>query len=229
MEVHDEKYNYVNNVYNTLIKRDICNKYNIKKDYLLDMINNFLMENISNLISIRNIADTLTNNKDKINHKTVSSYINYLCNAFLFYKIRRYDIQGKKYLASQDKYYLVDHSFKYAKLGTKNINYGRVYENIVAMELLRREYELYVGTLYEKEIDFVATRRNEKIYIQVSSDIGDDFENNTFKREVESLLKIKDAYSKILIARTRHDAYLFEGIVSVENVGRFDDFPSNFI
>ena len=212
----DEKYNYVNNVYNTLIKRDICNKYNIKKDYLLDMINNFLMENISNLTSIRNIADTLTNNKDKINHKTVSSYINYLCNAFLFYKIRRYDIQGKKYLASQDKYYLVDHSFKYAKLGTKNINYGRVYENIVAMELLRRGYELYVGTLYEKEIDFVATRRNEKIYIQVSSDIGDDFENNTFKREVESLLKIKDAYPKILIARTRHDAYLFEGIQIVD-------------
>lgn len=212
----DEKYNYVNNVYNTLIKRDTCNKYNIKKDYLLDMINNFLMENISNLTSIRNIADTLTNNKDKINHKTVSSYINYLCNAFLFYKIRRYDIQGKKYLASQDKYYLVDHSFKYAKLGTKNINYGRVYENIVAMELLRRGYELYVGTLYEKEIDFIATRRNEKIYIQVSSDIGDDFENNTFKREVESLLKIKDAYPKILIARTRHDAYLFEGIQIVD-------------
>ena len=212
----DEKYNYVNNVYNTLIKRDICNKYNIKKNYLLDMINNFLIENISNLTSIRNIADTLTNNKDKINHKTVSSYINYLCNAFLFYKIRRYDIQGKKYLASQDKYYLVDHSFKYAKLGTKNINYGRVYENIVAMELLRRGYELYVGTLYEKEIDFVATRRNEKIYIQVSSDIGDDFENNTFKREVESLLKIKDAYPKILIARTRHDAYLFEGIQIVD-------------
>ena len=216
MEVHDEKYNYVNNVYNTLIKRDICNKYNIKKNYLLDMINNFLMENISNLTSIRNIADTLTNNKDKINHKTVSSYINYLCNAFLFYKIRRYDIQWKKYLASQDKYYLVDHSFKYAKLGTKNINYGRVYENIVAMELLRRGYELYVGTLYEKEIDFVATRRNDKIYIQLSSDIGDDFENNTFKREVESLLKIKDAYPKILIARTRHDAYLFEGIQIVD-------------
>lgn len=211
-----KKYNYVNNIYNTLIKRDICNKYNIKKDYLFDMINAFLMENISNFTSIRSIADSLTNNKDKINHKTVSSYINYLCNAFLFYMIRRYDIHGRKYLASQDKYYLVYHSFKYAKLGTKNINYGRVYENIVAMELLRRGYEVYVGILYEKEIDFVATKRNEKIYIQVSSDIGDDFENNTFRREVEPLLKIKDAYPIILIARTRHDNYLYEGIQVVD-------------
>ena len=213
---NDEKYNYVNDIYNTLIKRDICNKYKIKKDHLLDMINDFLMDNISNLTSIRNIADSLTNNKDKINHKTVSSYINYLCNAFLFYKIRRYDIQGKKYLSSQDKYYLVDHSFKYAKLGTKNINYGRVYENIVAIELLRRGYEVYVGTLYEKEIDFVATKRNEKIYIQVSSDIGDDFDNDTFRREVDPLLKIKDAYPKMIIARTKHDDYQYEGIHIVD-------------
>ena len=99
-------------LYTTLIKRNICNKYNIKKDHLLDMINDFFMDNISNLTSIRNIADLLTNNKDKINHKTVSSYINYLCNAFLFYRVRRYAIQGKKYY----------HYSKYAKLGTKNIN-----------------------------------------------------------------------------------------------------------
>lgn len=211
-----EKYDYVNDIYNTLIKRDICNKYKIKKEYLLDMINDFLMDNISNLTSIRNISDVLTNNKYKINHKTVNSYLNYLCNAFLFYKIRRYDIQGKRYLSSQDKYYLVDQSFKYAKLGIKNINYGRVYENIVAIELLRRGYEVYIGTLYEKEIDFVAMKRNEKIYIQVSSDIGEDFDNNTFKREIEPLLKIKDAYTKILIARTNHDLYTYEGVKIID-------------
>ena len=100
---NEEKYNYVNDIYNTLIKRDICNKYKIKKEHLLDMINDFMMDNISNLTSVRNISESLTSNKYEINHKTVSSYIKYLCNAFLFYKIRRYDIQGKKYLSSEDK------------------------------------------------------------------------------------------------------------------------------
>ena len=208
----NDKYDYVNDVYNTLIKRDICDKYKIKKEYLLDKITDFLMDNIGNLTSIRNISSSLTNNKDKINHKTVSKYINCLGNAFLFYKIRRYDIQGKRYLATQDKYYLVDHSFKLAKLGIKNINYGRIYENVVAMELLRRGYEVYVGNLYEKEIDFVAIKRNEKIYIQVADDIGSDFDNNTFKREVSPLLKINDAYPKLLIARTHHETFTYEGI-----------------
>ena len=208
-----EKYDYVNNIYNSLIKRDICNKYNIKKEHLLDMISDFLMDNISNITSTRNIAEVLTNNKDNINHKTVSSYLKYLCNAFLFYKINRYDIQGKKYLTSQCKYYLVDQSFKLARLGIKNLNYGRIYENIVAIELLRRGYDLYVGTLYEKEIDFVAIKRNEKIYIQVSSEISDE---NTFKREVEPLLKIKDAYPKILIANTHQDLYTYEGIEVID-------------
>lgn len=204
-----DKYEYVADVYKTLIVRDIIQKYGIKNEQLLYKLNDFLMDNISRLTSLRNIAETLNTNNEDTNHKTIGNYIGYLCNSFLYYKVKRYDIQGKNYLASQDKYYLVDQSFKYALLGRKNLNKRNIYENIVAIELLRRGYNIYVGELYNKEIDFVAMKKDEKIYIQVSSNIE---EESTFNREVESLLKIKDAYPKILIARTKNDMYTYEGI-----------------
>lgn len=208
-EDEEKRYNYVLDVYKTLIVRDINEKYNIKNNELLDNLTSFMMDNISNITSIRNITNSLNKFDNTLNHKTIGSYIQYLCNAFLFYKIKRYDIQGKRYLESLDKYYLVDQTFKYAKLGIKNMNYGRSYENIVAIELLRRGYDIYVGELYNTEIDFVAIKRDEKTYIQVSDNIEDE---KTFNREVNSLLKIKDAYPKILIAKTKHDRYLYEGI-----------------
>ncbi|MBR3325372.1 MAG: ATP-binding protein [Clostridia bacterium] len=171
------------------------------------------MDNISNITTTRSIENVLNNNKTPLDHKTIGNYLQYLCNAFLYYKVKRYDIQGKQYLTRQDKYYLVDHGFKYAKLGMKNINYGRVYENIVAMELLRSGYEIYVGTLYNNETDFVAMKQNEKIHIQVSDDISNE---ETVKREVDSLLKIRDAYPKKLIARTKHDTYTYEGVEIID-------------
>lgn len=204
-----QKYNYINEVYNALIVRDIQQKYSIQNIGLMDSLTEFLMDNVSNLTSYRKVANKLNENNINTNDKTISNYINYLCDAFAFYKIRRYDIQGKRYLSSVDKYYLVDQTFKYAKLGTKNMNYGRIYENIVAIELLRRGYEVYVGELYNAEIDFVAMKMNEKIYIQVSDNISDD---KTFEREVRPLLKIKDAYPKMIISRTRHEDYQYEGI-----------------
>ena len=209
----EDKFDYIENVFDTLILRDIRQKYNIKNPALMDRISQFLMDNVSNLTSARSITDTLTSNKDKINHKTVGNYLNYLCNAFAFYKFRRYDIKGKKYLTTNDKYYLSDHTFRYAKLGTKNLDSGRVIENIVAIELLRRGYEVYVGVLYKKEIDFVALKRSEKIYIQVSDNITLP---ETFKREIDPLLKIKDAYPKMVIARTRNSEYQYEGIKIVD-------------
>ena len=209
----EAKYDYISDVFNTLIVRDIQKKYKIRNMPLMERLCDFLIDNISNLTSTRSVAAAFTSEQVKTNDRTISAYIKYLCNAFAFYKVRRYDIQGKRYLASNDKYYLSDHSFKYAKLGTKNADYGRMIENIVAIELLRRGYELYAGVLYKKEIDFVAIKRNEKLYIQVASSVDDP---DTFQREVDPLLKIKDAYPKMILARTRQEVYQYEGVQIVD-------------
>ena len=205
----EEKYQYIKEVFNTLIIRDIKQKYKIRNTSVIENLTNYLMDNISNLTSSNNITNVLNNHNMAITNKTIDKYIEYLCHAFAFYKVRRYDIKGKKLLSTQNKYYLADHSFKYAILGTNNMDYGRVYENIVAIELLRRGYNLYIGKLYKKEINFVAEYQGKKLYIQVSDDITRE---ETLKREVEPLLKIKDAFPKIIIARTKHDTYEYEGI-----------------
>jgi predicted AAA+ superfamily ATPase len=205
----EERYDYIQNVFNTLILRDIKQKYKVRNTALLDNIVNFMLDNIANLSSSRSITAKLISAKEKITHKTVKNYLDYLCNAFAFYKVPRYDIKGKRYLSTNDKYYLCDHAIRYAKLGTKNLDYGRILENMVAIELLRRGYEVYVGVLYKKEIDFVAIKRDEKLYIQVADNIA---AKTTFVREVEPLLHIKDAYPKILLARTERPDYQYEGI-----------------
>ena len=213
-KTEEQKRRYINSeVLNALVVRDIVNKYKIKNEPLLHALIDYLMDNIGNLTSMRSIADTLESNKTKSDHKTIGKYVDALCKAFAFYRIRRYDIRGKRYLRSEDKFYLVDQGFRFARLGTKNMDYGRVLENIVAMELLRRGYEVYVGALYKKEIDFVAIRRGEKLYIQVANSIS---EEKTFEREVSSLLAIKDAYPKMLIARTYQPEYQHEGIRVVD-------------
>ena len=148
----ESKYDYIADVFDTLIVRDIRKKYKIRNTQLMDRIVDFLMDNVSNLSSARNITNTLGSMQEKIHHTTVGNYMHYLCNAFAFYKVRRYDIKGKKYLSSNDKYYLSDHTFRYAKLGTKNMDYGRILENIVAVELLRRGYEFYVGNDWEPQL-----------------------------------------------------------------------------
>ncbi len=208
-----EKYQYLKEVFNTLIVRDIKQKYKIRNTDIIQNLSDYLMDNIANLTSINNITKVLNKNNVSITDKTINKYIEYLCNAFAFYKIKRFDIKGKKYLSTQNKYYLADHSFRYAILGTNNMDYGRVYENIVAIELLRRGYEVYVGMMYQSEIDFVAKKQGEQLYIQVSDDISNE---KTFAREISPLLKVQNGYPKIIIARTKHDTYQYEGIQIID-------------
>ncbi|MDY5279346.1 ATP-binding protein [Sharpea porci] len=207
------QYDYIKDVYSTILIRDLVEKYKIRNKQEFTNISEFMMDNIGNLLSPNNISKALKNNQSEITRKTVSKYIGYLENAFLFYEAKRYDLKGKKYLANNSKYYLCDSSFHYAINGTRNMDFGRVYENIVYLELLRRGYEVYVGKLYKKEVDFVAKKRDTQIYIQVSDNIAD---NKTFEREYSPLLAIKDAYPKMIIARTYHENYDYQGIQVID-------------
>lgn len=177
------------------------------------IISEFMMDNIGNLLSPNNISETLKNDESEITRKTVSKYIDYLENAFLFYEAKRYDLRGKKYLSNNSKYYLCDSSFRYAVNGTRNMDFRRIYENIVYLELRRRGYEVYVGKLYKKEVDFVAKKREAQIYIQVSDNIS---EEKTFEGEYSPLLAIRDAYPKMIIARTHHESYDYQGVQVVD-------------
>ena len=205
----EDQVSYIKDVYQSVIKRDLLDKYGIKEEALLDSLTDYLMDNVSNLTSASKISTFFKQNGYETNHITIGNYLKYLCSAYMFYKVKRYDIRGKKYLETSDKYYLSDLGFRYAILGSRNMDYGRAYENLVALELMRRGYDIYVGKLYQKEIDFVAMKQSEKIYIQVSDNISEQI---TLARELAPLKSIKDSYPKMLMANTGHEEYDIDGI-----------------
>lgn len=200
---------YVQEVLRSTVLRDIEQKYNIENENLILMIVNYLMDTIGSETSVRNIASKISSSSYQANDKTVGKYLTYLTRSFLFYPLKRYDIKGKAYLETNQKYYLADLSFRYAELGGRFADRGHLFENLVALELLRRDYEVYVGKLYQKKIDFVAIRDGTPMYIQVSDDITDEKKR---KREVEPLLSIRDSYPKLLIARTKQEEMDLGGI-----------------
>ncbi|MCM1306016.1 MAG: ATP-binding protein [Bacteroides sp.] len=208
-----DRVRYVQDVYTTIVSRDLVSKYKITDTYVLERLSEYLMDNISNLTSPNKVSDTMQSGRIATTHVTIAKYLKYLCNSFMFYDVKRYDIKGKKYLSTTEKFYLSDVGIRYAVLGNRNLDYGRLYENIVFLELMRRGYEVYVGVLYQKEVDFIAKRGNEQIYIQVSDNINHP---ETFEREYSPLLAIKDAYPKMIIANTKHEEYSYEGIRVVD-------------
>lgn len=204
-----ESYGYIRDVYKTILTRDLVQKFSLPDTRVLERLAEYMMDNSGNPNSANNIANVLDANEEPTNHVTIGRYMSHLRDAFVFYEARRYDIRGKKYLSTQAKHYVCDTGMHYAVLGTRNMDWGRMYEGMVFLELMRRGYEIYVGKLYRKEIDFVAKRGSELVYIQVSDDISTE---STLERELSPLLSIKDAYPKVLIARTKHEPYTQEGV-----------------
>lgn len=200
---------YVKKVFETILTRDLVQKFRLAEPVVLRRLAEYLMDNVANLTSPHRTSLQLVQNKVATNHVTAANYMECLSRAFLFYPAKRYDIRGKKYLSTQEKYYLSDLGFRYAVLGRRNMDYGHALENIVYLELLRRGYETYVGKVGTQEVDFIAMRGGEKIYIQVSDDISRE---ETFRREIAPFAKIRDAYPKMVLARTRHPESDYEGV-----------------
>ncbi|MDN6670566.1 MAG: ATP-binding protein, partial [Tetragenococcus koreensis] len=198
VQLEDEKTfkDYVDGIVNTVLVKDVLQRKQRSDSVLVEQIARFLTDTAGNLITVKKIANTLTSMGEKTTSDTVLSYLSAFLDAYLFYRCDRYDISGKKYLSVNSKYYPVDMSLRYALLGTKRVNIGSRLETVVFLELLRRDYEIYVGTIENTEVDFVAIKQGVKEYYQVSYTLIDD---ETYNREVSALKKIKDDYRKILL------------------------------
>lgn len=205
-------------IYNTVILKDVVQRNSIKEAAVLDRVVKYIISNAGNIISANKISGYLTSTavEDKsIKASTIGNYLTMLENAFIIYKVNRYDIKGKEMLKSLAKYYVVDTGIRNMLLGYVDTDYGHILENVVYFELLRRGYQVFIGKWYELEVDFIAIRQDEKKYIQVAYSV---MEESVKKRELASLKAIEDNYEKIILSMdktfiTDHEGIRFVNVI----------------
>ena len=188
---------YLEDIYNSIIIKDISLRIKKLDISLLHRIVKFMFDSIGSILSINNIANKLTLDGYKVDNKTVSKYIEVLTESMFFYKVERYDVKGKNILSSLEKYYVVDIGIRQIKLGRNYTDLGHIIENIVYLELMRRNYNVYIGYFTNAEIDFVAIKNGEMEYYQVCLSLLNE---EVLKREVKSLKMINDNYPKYIIS-----------------------------
>lgn len=211
----DEVYTIVKDIYNSTIFSDIVRRNPVKKIDQLERVVKYTFNNIGNTFSAKSISNYFKSEQRKIDNETVCSYLEKLQKAYIFHKCSRYDLQGKNILKTQEKFYLADVSLRYSALGYTVDSIASSLENIVYLELKRRGYDVYIGKIKDKEIDFVATKQNEKIYVQVTQEIKSE---KTQKREYEQLLEIRDNYPKYVVMADDFAGGNYEGIKTMNIV-----------
>lgn len=211
----DEVYTIVKDIYNSTIFSDIVRRNQVKKIDQLERVAKYTFNNIGNTFSAKSISNYFKSEQRKIDNETVYSYLEKLQKAYILHKCSRYDLQGKDILKTQEKFYLADVSLRYSVLGYTVDSVAASLENIVYLELKRRGYDVYIGKIKDKEIDFVATKQNEKIYVQVTQEIKSE---KTQKREYEQLLEIRDNYPKYVVMADNFAGGNYEGIKTMNIV-----------
>lgn len=201
---------YLDGVYNSVVLKDVIARNNISNVMMLKSITEFLFDNIGNITSTKKISDTMTSNGRKISTPTVESYIHSLLESFIIYQAKRYDIKGKQYLKTLEKYYVADIGLRYYLLGYKGTDVGHILENIIYLELLRRGYKVYIGKVGKLEVDFIAKNQNGILYFQVAATVRDE---KTLTRELKPLKKIDDSYPKYILTLDDDPIADYEGII----------------
>ena len=212
LEEESEIDDYLDALYNTIIVKDIGLRKKMADTTMLRTVARFMFNNIGNCLSIKKIADTLTSDGRSISVHTVESYLESLVESYVFNKVSRFDIKGKQYLQSGEKYYATDVTMRYALLGRRNIDVGHILENIVYLELIRRGYKVYIGKAGEKEIDFVAENKEGFTYFQVAYTTR---EKATLERELTPLQDINDHYPKYILTMDIDPIADYDGIKKV--------------